>query len=205
MSEETSSLNTESPLNVSESLHDRIAFIGRLGWLAAAILLCTNVITVVAFSMQPTPILASDNNGNVIGTVILNDGTLRGDSEAKADIKRWASAYLSRNSATIWEDAQTAYNHMCPEFQQATKTEWANTGILQVLSELKGVSKVQFVDDYPKLIRNRDRFEAHLKGHIQSGVANPEFIPFEYKIQGKFVLRSEVKSLGLEVCLNEEM
>lgn len=196
-------LNRGLAKNPSKTLHQRLAFSGRLGWFLFAVMVMAFVLQSIVFNFQPKPILTADpQTGDLNGTVLFNDVLVRDEAAITKDIKAWVSARLSLNSSTIFQDAQIALNHMCPELQTQVLDDWQTTAYLATIEASKGVAKVEFNDDGFVLQRDEvgSGFSAVVDGQYVIGLVKPQRTPFRIEIKGTLLPKTQNTSLGLEVC-----
>lgn len=217
---ESSALDSEgsnvAKPNPSKTLHYRIARFGYIGWAAAFLFFLLFVLQSLVVIYRPTPVAATDENGQIAGYVVWNDVIVRDDTQVVADIKRWVSHRLSLNAETVYEDAEVALNHMCESLQEETMNEWfeesedrpgsAAKNYLKTISDSGGISKVEFdKESAVDLQTYKGKFNAVVSGSVKVGIVNPEKVPFKLKLSGDLKPYSDIYSLGLEVCKHEDI
>ena len=84
-----------------------------LGWAVALLLALLLIGFVVLDKVTPTPVLAVDAGGRVLGSFEYLSPQARSDEEVKSAAKHFLQHYLSLNSETIFEDYTVALNMMC--------------------------------------------------------------------------------------------
>lgn len=199
----TTEINQALTRQPNKSLYQRLAMLNRLGWLVAFVLLIAFIAQSLVFTFSPRQILTADPaSGAINGVVLFNDVLARDNTTVIRDLKAWTSSRLSLNSATIFEDAQIAINHLCAELQQQLLAEWQQTAYLASIQQSRGVAKVEFDDSDIQLQRDASgsNFAAVIGGKVLIGAERSSSRPFRIRLGGKLLPKTQNTSLGIEVC-----
>ena len=190
------------------------AWVGRLGWIAFFTLLIFFMLYALLQNAKITPVLAVEN-GEIIGEIEWYDRP-RSNEEIVIDVSRWAKAYYSQDSDTIFEAAALSLSAMTAELHQQTMDNWGSdeieklfgTNYLAYIRDLQQEAKIQFdQNEGISLSGDDDGYSAKVRGIV---VVVPEIneqpvsIPFDTTIHFKTVSYSTINSLGLMISVLED-
>lgn len=171
-----------------------------LGWLLAGVLLFVLVAYVFLDKVFGTPVLAVNEEGQVLGHFEYLSGSSRTDDEIMAGGQRFLRDYLSANSSFIMEDYTRALNMMAVELREQKLAEVLETNYLVRIGEANTRSHLEFTAN--PSIEWRRELEASVRYHgnvvAQSGKSIVEQ-PFDITLTLLAVPRSTLATVGFKV------
>ncbi|RFA24255.1 hypothetical protein CAI21_22375 [Alkalilimnicola ehrlichii] len=105
-----------------------------LGWVLAGLIFLFHLYYVTLDKVQPVPVIAVNEAGAVLGTFEYLNPMARSETELEAAAISFLRAYLSADSATIFEDAARALNMMDETLAAAIRSQWIESGYLSTIS-----------------------------------------------------------------------
>lgn len=171
-----------------------------LGWGLALTLLLVFVTYIFLDKMFGTPVLAVNEEGQVLGHFEYLSGSSRTDDEVLAGGQRFLRDYLSANSAFIMEDYTRALNMMEEGLRQQKLDEVLESNYLIRISEANTRSHVEFSDSPTIEWRRELQSEVRYRGNVvaQAGKSIVEQ-PFDITLTLQAVPRSTLATVGFKV------
>ena len=118
-----------------------------LGWGLFFGLTLFFMLYLVIDKLTPTPVIAVDESGRILGSIDYMDGTTRTDAQIIKGGKYFLSCYLSLTSDTIFEDYACALNMMSPELKASKLQEVEKTNYLARVDRTKTRSYLTFAEN----------------------------------------------------------
>ena len=171
-----------------------------LGWGLALTLLLVLVIYIFLDKIFGTPVLAVNEEGQVLGHFEYLSGSSRSDDEVLAGGQRFLRDYLSANSAFIMEDYTRALNMMEEGLRQQKLDEVLESNYLIRISEANTRSHIEFSDSPTIEWRRELQSEVRYRGNVvaQAGKSIVEQ-PFDITLTLQAVPRSTLATVGFKV------
>lgn len=178
-----------------------------LGWLGLGVCLISMILGFVWIN-QSRPVLAVEN-GQVVGTVQYHNRQIRSPEQIARDLKQFMVHYINIDSVTLWEDRRIFFKHLCEKQRNIIIADdrtpkrkdeledMANSNIRSSVNfnfEKAGIKAVE-LESY-----QGDHFRATLRAERVVGLNNLIVDRVQYRVQGRFVQRSETQPLGIELC-----
>ncbi len=140
---------------------------GFVGWLLFIITAAIFMLYVFLMSLKPTPVLAVDEQGRVLGHFEYLSAESRTDDELVAGGMRFLRYYLSANSAFIIEDFTAALNMMAPPLRESKLQEALQSQQIVRIQKAKSRSHIVLSPDQPPSIERHDlRAQVRLVGEV---------------------------------------
>lgn len=117
-----------------------------LGWGLFFGLVLFFMLYLVIDKLTPTPVIAVDESGRILGSIDYMDGTTRSDVQLIKGGKYFLSCYLSLTSDTVFEDYACALNMMSPALKASKLQEIEKTNYLARVNRTKTRSYLSFDD-----------------------------------------------------------
>jgi len=178
-----------------------------LGWALFFFVLCMHFLIVLVSSFSPRPVVAVDAAGRVLGSFEYLQPTARSDQEIIAASMRFATLFMSLNSATVYEDYAEAMNMMGPELlgitQQAIKTD----NYLARVEKAKARSWLEFAQNNGVRIVERRGLNAQVRltGNIVIDAGTgPVSKPFDITLETEVVARNTSNTSGLLILSRKD-
>lgn len=171
-----------------------------LGWALFFFVLIAHFIILFASTFSPRPVVAVDASGKVLGTMEYLSPTARSDAELIAASMRFATLYMSLNSATIFDDYAEAMNMMGPELLAQTRVFLKSNDYLTQISRTKARSWLEFSQNDPARVVTRNGLNAQvrLSGNIVFDAGQgPVSKPFDITLETEAVARNTSNTSGL--------
>ncbi len=151
--------------------------------------------------------MAVDSAGRVLGALEYLKPTTRSDDEIVAASMRFASGFMSLNSATIYEDYAEALNMMGPELLGITQQSLKASNYLSRVANAKSRSWLEFAqkDGAHVVARTGLNAQVHLTGSIVVDAgAGPVSKPFDITLETEAVARSTANTSGLLILARKD-
>ena len=201
--------------NIGGDLLKATAWVGRLGWIAFFVLLVFFMLYALIQNAKITPVLAV-KDGEIVGEIVWYDRP-RSDEEIVVDVSRWAKAYFSQDSDTIFEEAALALSALSDELKQQKMDEWGSdeiqkifgTNYLAYIRDLQQQTRIQFdASDQIKLSHlEGGEYSARLNGVVivfaELG-GQPVTIPFDTTVYFETETYTTNNTLGLHIYKMED-
>ncbi|HFE37503.1 MAG TPA: hypothetical protein ENK06_03655 [Gammaproteobacteria bacterium] len=126
-----------------------------LGWVLFFLLATVFSFYVIASAMRPVPVIAVNQDGQVLGAFDYLNADSRSDVEILAGAKHWLRYYYSLNSRTIFEDYTAALNMMDTSLRESKLKEILDLNYLQNIEHASARSHLAF--DQVTLVDRRNR------------------------------------------------
>jgi len=140
---------------------------GFVGWLLFIITAAIFMLYVFLMSLKPTPVLAVDEQGRVLGHFEYLSAESRTNDELVAGGMRFLRYYLSANSAFIMEDFTAALNMMAAPLRENKLQEALQSQQIVRIQEAKSRSHIILSADQPPSIERHDlRAQVRLVGEV---------------------------------------
>lgn len=171
-----------------------------LGWGLAFALLFVLVMYIFLDKIFGTPVLAVNEEGQVLGHFEYLSGASRTDDEVLAGGQRFLRDYLSANSAFIMEDYTRALNMMEESLRQQKLNEVLETNYLVRIGEANTRSHLEFSSSPQIEWRRELQSEVRYRGNVvaQAGKSIVEQ-PFDITLTLQAVPRSTLATVGFKV------
>ena len=178
-----------------------------LGWFLFFMTLGIHFLIVFASTFSAHPVVVVDESGRVLGALEYLKPTTRTDQEIVAASMRFATLFMSLNSATVYEDYAEAMNMMGPELlgitQQAIKTD----NYLARVEQAKARSWLEFAPNNGARIVERRGLNAQVRltGNIVIDAgAGPVAKPFDITLETEAVARNTTNTSGLIILTRKD-
>jgi len=201
--------------NIGGDLLKATAWVGRLGWIAFFVLLVFFMLYALIQNAKITPVLAV-KDGEIVGEIVWYDRP-RSDEEIVVDISRWAKAYFSQDSDTIFEEAALALSALSDELKQQKMDEWGSdeiqkifgTNYLAYIRDLQQQTRIQFdASDQVKLNHlENGGYSARLNGVVIVSAelgGQPVTISFDTTVYFETETYTTNNTLGLNIYKMED-
>lgn len=178
-----------------------------LGWFLFFITAGLHFLIVFASTFSARPVVVVDESGRVLGALEYLKPTTRTDQEIVAASMRFATLFMSLNSATVYEDYAEAMNMMGPELlgitQQAIKTD----NYLARVENAKARSWLEFAqNDGARIVERRGlNAQVRLTGNIVIDAGTgPVAKPFDITLETEAVARNTTNTSGLIILTRKD-
>lgn len=178
-----------------------------LGWFLFFITLGLHFLIVFASTFSARPVVVVDESGRVLGALEYLKPATRTDQEIVAASMRFATLFMSLNSATVYEDYAEAMNMMGPELlgitQQAIKTD----NYLARVENAKARSWLEFAqNDGARIVERRGlNAQVRLTGNIVIDAGTgPVSKPFDITLETEAVARNTTNTSGLIILTRKD-
>ena len=174
-----------------------------LGWLAFFLVSGVFVAYVFTARLSPTPVVAVDAGGRLLGHVEYLNPASRTDAELTASAQYFLDRYLSLNSVTIYDDYAGALNMMGEELRAQKIAELKQSGYLTQVDKAKSRSYLEYTngEQAPHVIARRDLHSSvRLKGRMVIVMDASEVErPFDLTLDMTHVARSSLSTQGVQI------
>lgn len=174
-----------------------------LGWLAFLTVSIIFVLYVFTSRLAPTPVVAVDAGGRLLGNVEYLDPIARTDQELTASAQYFLDRYLSLNSATIYDDYAAALNMMAPSLRKQKIDELKQSGYLTQVDKAKSRSYLEYDtgEHAPQVLSRRDlNSSVRLQGHMVIVMNNSQVErPFDLTLDMHSIARNTLSTQGVEI------
>ncbi len=178
-----------------------------LGWGLFFFVLIMHFLLIFASTFAPRPVVAVDESGRVIGALEYLKPSTRSDQEVIAASKRFATQFMSLNSATIYEDYAEAMNMMGPELLGITQQSLKADNYLARVEHSKARSWLEFAQNGGVHIIERRGLNAQVRltGNIVIDAGTgPVPKPFDITLETESVARNSTNTSGLLILARRD-
>ena len=173
-----------------------------LGWGLAGVMLFVFIAYVFADKLFGTPVLAVNEEGQVLGHFEFLSGESRTDEEVMAGGQRFLRDYLSANSAFIMEDYTQALNMMDEGLKQKKLAEVLENNYLIRIENANTRSHLELSSSHsPQIEWRRDLQSAvRYRGNVVAQAGNSVVEqPFDITLTLLAVPRSTLATIGFKI------
>ncbi len=187
------------------SLLLRLQRYGTLGWALFFVTSFVFVLYLFADRLAPTPVIAVDPSGRVLGTFQYLNARQRTDQEVLASAMDFTQNYLSLNSASIFSDYAAAMNMMGKTLFQQSKTLITQDDYLARIRAAGAHSVVEFANGSgaPQILERKGLHAAvRLRGKIvvwPAGTGKSRSQPFDLTLFMTAIPRSTLSTQGFRI------
>lgn len=173
------------------------------GWALAITFIALFVGYVFVDKLMPVPVLAVNEEGQILGHFEYLSPASRTDDEYVAGAIRFLRSYMSANSAFVFEDYTEALNMMAPDLRQEKIDKVVKTGYLARIADANTVSRLELDRDIPPaLIARRDLDgTVRVRGRVvaRAGDAMSVERPFDVTVTLRAIPRTSLATYGFLV------
>ena len=178
-----------------------------LGWALFVFVLFMHFLILLASTFSPRPVVAVDESGHILGSFEYLKPSSRSDQEIIAASKRFATLFMSLNSATIYEDYSEAMNMMGPELLGLTRLSLKSNNYLAQVAKTKARSWLEFSQQNGARIVARSGLNAQVRltGNIVIDAGGgPITKPFDITLETESVARNTSNTSGLVILTRKD-
>jgi hypothetical protein len=174
---------------------------GFIGWALFIVTALFFMAYVFLMSLKPTPVLAVDEQGRVLGHFEYLSAESRTNEELVGGSIQFLRYYLSANSAFIIEDFAAALNMMAEPLREKKLQTALKTQQILRIQEAKSRSHIVLSVDQPPMIDRRElRAQVRLVGELEVQVGT-EIVtqPFDITLDIETIPRTTLSTAGINV------
>lgn len=196
-------LNSKALLRMHGATGELLRTVQRFGWVGWLLFVLTAAVFVAYVfvdKIMPTPVLAVDEEGRVLGKFEYLDASVRTDEEVLGGGIRFLRSYLSANSDFIMEDYAEALNMMSEPLRKIKLEQVVNSNYLTRIEGANTTSRL-VVSRKEILQRKELQSTVRYRGEIiaQSAGGSPVSQPFDITLTMEAVPRTSLYTYGFKI------
>lgn len=181
----------------------RLARYAVTGWVAFFLSITLIFFYIAIDKLTPTPVIAVNGNGQILGTFEYLDPTTRSDEEVIAGSKYFLDRFLSLNSSTIFNDNAAALSMMQESLRDRKLEELKATNYLNRAEKARAHSFNEYlVKNGATIIAKRDLLRSvRLQGNLIITPQDGRTIekPFDVTLDIEIIPRNTFVTAGLSI------